>query len=258
MTTGIKFSIIIPAYNAEKTIERAIDSALAQTYGNYEIIVVDDASSDNTEQIIKSKYAKKIQYIRKVGNVGSSAARNTAMDAATGDYFAFLDADDVWHHEKLMLIKTILEAKPDITLFYHPFTMEHILGKRLPEDIVVYKLPFIKLLPANMIATSCAILKNDTAFRFEPTMRYTEDYDLWLRVGYKHKIFFINIPLTQIFRMYTTSGGISENRWKMRKGEMRAYRRLVKLNPFFLPLLPALLLSSLGKHVFKVIGNKKG
>jgi len=247
----IKFSVIIPAYNAEQTIARAIDSVLAQSYSNYQIIVVDDASKDKTCEILRNNYAPHIQLIQKVVNSGSSVARNAGMDKATGDYIAFLDADDIWHKDKLMLVKAILESRPDIKLFYHPYTQEDISNKSLPENIVVYKLPFIKLLPGNPIATSCIVTMNDPAFRFEPTMRYTEDYDFCLRIGYKHKLYFINIPLTRIFRPFISAGGISGNRWKMRKGEMRAYARLVKLNPLFLPLLPALLLSSVGKYVYK-------
>jgi teichuronic acid biosynthesis glycosyltransferase TuaG len=252
----IKFSVIIPTYNAERTIERAIESVLAQSYPAHEIIVVDDASNDGTVSILARKYAENIRLIQKTANVGSSIARNTGMDVATGNYIAFLDADDIWHHDKLMLLKTILDANPQIRLFYHPYTQEQIMGKRLPEHIVVYKLPFIKLLPANVIATSCAVISNDPSFRFDAAMRYTEDYDLWLRIGYKYKVYFIDIPLTQIFRPFTSAGGVSENKWKMRRGEMRAYTHLVKLNPLFILLLPFLLLSSLGKHLFKKLVPK--
>lgn len=247
----IKFSVIIPTYNAGQTVSRAIESVLAQSYPDYEIIVVDDASKDNTCELLESKYSGQIRLIKKVINSGSSVARNAGMDVATGDYIAFLDADDIWHKDKLALINTILAANPVITLFYHPYTQEQITDKRLPENIVVYKLPFIKLLPANVIATSCAVIRNNPSFRFDPAMRYTEDYDLWLRLGYKYKLYFINIPLTQIFRPFTSEGGISSNRWKMRKGEMRAYRKLVRLNPLFLFLLPFLLISSIVKHLVK-------
>ena len=248
---GLKFSVIIPAYNAEKTISRAIDSVLAQSYRPHEIIVVDDASKDKTFELLTNNYAGEITIIQKLFNAGSSVARNTGMDAATGDYIAFIDADDIWHKDKLMLINSVLQSQPGITLFYHPFTQANIMNKPLPEKIVIYQLPFIKLLPANRIATSCIIVRNAPSFRFEPTMRYTEDYDFCLRIGYKYMLYFIDIPLTQIFRKFTSAGGISENTWKMRKGEMRAYRRLVKLNPLFLFLLPVLLLSSMGKHVYK-------
>jgi teichuronic acid biosynthesis glycosyltransferase TuaG len=252
----IKFTVIIPAYNAAQTITRAVDSVLAQSYPAHEVIVVDDASKDDTVTILQDKYGDKIRIIQKVANGGSSIARNTAMNEASGDYVVFLDADDIWHRDKLALLDTILGSKPGISLFYHPYTMEDISNKRLPEDITVYKLPFIKLLPANLIATSCAIIRNDPSFRFDPVMRYTEDYDLWLRIGYRHRIFFIDIPLTQIFRPFTSGGGISENKWKMRKGEMRAYRKLVRLNPLFLPLLPILWVSSLGKHLYKLVFRK--
>jgi len=251
----IKFSVIIPAYNAAKTISRAIGSVLAQSYQPHEIIVVDDASNDGTGSILENNFPN-IRLIQKVVNGGSSVARNTGMDVATGDYIAFLDADDVWHKDKLMLMNTILLSQPAITLFYHPYTQEPVADKKLPENITVYQLPFIKLLPGNPIATSCVVVRNNPAFRFEPSMRYTEDYDFCLQIGYKHKLYFINIPLTQIFRTFTSKGGISENKWKMRKGEMRSYTRLVKLNPLFIFLLPFLLVSSIGKQIYKAINPK--
>jgi teichuronic acid biosynthesis glycosyltransferase TuaG len=225
---------------------------LDQSYDALEIIVVDDASKDNTAAIVQEKFAGKVQFIQKLVNQGSSATRNIGMDTAKGNYIAFLDADDVWHKDKLMLVKTILEATPDVSLFYHPFTQENILDKALPEDMMVYKLPFVKMLPGNVIATSCAVIRNDPKFRFETSMRYTEDYDLWLRIGYRRNVYFINIPLTQIYRPFLTKGGISENKWKMRRGEMKAYRRLIKLNPLFALLYPFLLVSSVGKHVYKL------
>ncbi len=247
---AIRFSVVIPVYNGEATIARAIDCVLAQSYPALDIIVVDDASRDGTATIVQD-YGDKVQFIQKLNNSGSSATRNNGMDVAKGDYIAFLDADDVWHNDKLALMNTILLSKPDITLFYHPYTQENILGKKLPEDIVVYKFPFVKLLPSNPIATSCIVIKNKPEFRFESSMRYMEDLDLCLQVGYKYKIFMIDIPLTQIFRPFTSEGGISGNKWKMRKGEMLAYRRLTKLNPLFVGLLPFLWLSSIGKHLVK-------
>jgi len=250
---GIRFSVIIPAYNAEKTIVRAIDSVMAQSYPVYEIIVVDDASTDGTRVLLEHTYARQIKLIQKVNNGGSSVARNTGWDVAMGDYIAFLDADDIWHKDKLAVMNTILTSAPGITLFYHPYTQTDLSNKVLPENMVVYRLPFIKLLPSNPIATSCMVVKNEPTFRFEPSMRYTEDYDFCLRISYKYKIYFIKEPLTQIFRKFTSSGGISENTWKMRRGEIRAYSRLVKLNPLFTFLLPFLVLSSLGRHVYKKI-----
>lgn len=252
LNDGLKFSVVIPVYNGAATIQRALDSVMAQSYENYEIIVVDDASTDQTNEILHG-YGEQITLIQKVINSGGSVARNAGMDVATGDYIAFLDADDTWHPDKLSLMNTILTTAPSIHLLYHPYTLEPIANKRIPEDIKLFRLPFVKLLPANLIATPCTVIKNDPTFRFDTNMRYTEDYDLWLRIGYKHKLHFINIPLTQLFRPITSEGGVSSNKWAMRKGEMRAYRKLVKLNPLFILLLPILVISSLGKHLVKKV-----
>jgi teichuronic acid biosynthesis glycosyltransferase TuaG len=251
----IRYSVVIPAYNAEATIAASIDSCLQQSYRPYEIIVVDDCSTDNTAEIIKS-YDDQVRYTQLIKNAGPSVARNKGMDIATGDYIAFLDHDDKWHKDKLALITSILEAQPGIDFIYHPFTLENIDNIRLPESGTVYRMPFMKLLARNVIGTPCVVMKRSIPLRFEQTMRYTEDYDLWLRIGYKYKLHFIDIPLTQINRPVLSSGGLSSNKWSMRKGEMRAYRRLLKLNPLFLFLLPFLLFSSLLKHLGKLLGGR--
>jgi teichuronic acid biosynthesis glycosyltransferase TuaG len=250
---NIKFTIVIPTYNAAHCIEQAIDSCLQQSYPHFEIIVVDDASTDNTEELLENKYAGRLRYMRLHKNLGSSAARNKALDNADGDFVAFLDADDMWHKDKLLLVENILSAQPGIRFLYHTYTLEDIDSKEIPEDITLFRLPFVKLLLTNVIATPCVVMRNNNTFRFEHDMRYMEDYDLWLRIGYKHKLYFINVPLTQIGRPVLSKGGVSAARWKMRMGEMKAYRRLIKLNVLFILLLPVLWVSSLLKHVKKII-----
>lgn len=94
-----KFSVIIPAYNAAATLARALDSVLAQTYAAYEIIVVDDGSTDATAAVAAC-YGEKIHYLRQ-GNAGVSAARNHGAQAANGDWLAFLDADDWYYPDRL-------------------------------------------------------------------------------------------------------------------------------------------------------------
>ncbi len=94
-------SVIIPAYNAGEYIARAIDIVLAQSRNADEIIVVDDGSTDNTSEVV-AQYESKVKYIRQ-DNAGASVARNTGIEAATGEWIAFLDADDEWLPEKLKL-----------------------------------------------------------------------------------------------------------------------------------------------------------
>ena len=251
--TGLKFSVIIPMYNAEKTISRALQSVLNQSYTSYEIIVVDDASTDSSCDIITKYKIDNVQLIKKQTNTGSSDTRNIGMNIAKGHYIAFLDADDIWHKDKLTLVNDAIISIPGLYLFFHPFTQEDINHNPLPGKLEISRYPFVKLLPSNKIATSCAIIRNDTSFRFEQSMRYTEDFDLWLRIGYKYNIYYTNTPLTQIFRPFLSKGGISANKWEMRKGEMKAYTRLVKLNPLFVLALPMLYILSLGKHLFKAL-----
>ena len=97
----IKVSVIIPTYNRAKLIKRSILSVLNQTYQNFEIIVVDDGSADDTKSVVESFNNPKIRYIRHDINKGQSAARNTGIKNAKGKYIAFQDSDDEWLPEKL-------------------------------------------------------------------------------------------------------------------------------------------------------------
>lgn len=94
-------SIIMPAYNCEKYIAEAIRSVLAQTYSNWELLIVDDCSTDDTEAIVASFEDKRIHYQRNAQNKGAALTRNEALKIAQGKYIAFLDADDLWAPEKL-------------------------------------------------------------------------------------------------------------------------------------------------------------
>lgn len=252
----ISFSVVIPAYNASATIQEAIVSCAGQTHPPAEIIVIDDASTDDTVERIKALNIPNLHLIQMIENGGSSVARNKGLDSATGTYIAFQDADDIWHEQKLEILDSIISSKPDIDFIYHPFTQQAMDTVKIPEGATIYRIPFIKLLQRNTIGTPCVVLRNDKKFRFEPSMRYMEDYDLWLRIGYKRKIYFIDVPLTQIRRPVLSKGGVSGNKWKMRKGEMKAFRRLMKLNPLFIILMPILYVNSMGKHLFKMISGK--
>ncbi|MCF8450382.1 MAG: glycosyltransferase family 2 protein [Taibaiella sp.] len=249
----IRFSVVIPVYNGVKTIERTLDSVLNQTYSAHEIIVVDDASTDETCTLIERHYVGKVNLIKTKVNAGSSAARNAGMEKATGDYIAFLDADDIWHTDKLRIMNELLAANPDIYLLYHTYTLENVEDIVVPQPFTSSVVPFYRMLPGNLISTSCAVVRNNKTFRFESSMRYTEDYDLWLRIAYRQKMYFADLALTQLLRGITTAGGISADKWKMRKGELLAYTRLIKLNLFFVFLVPFLWGYSLLKHVYKML-----
>ena len=115
-------SIIIPTYNREQLIARSIKSVLNQTYQDFEIIIVDDASTDNTEEVISNFNDKRIRYIRHEKNKGAAAARNTGIRAARCDYIAYQDSDDEWLPEKLARQMELLEdASPQVGVIYTGF-----------------------------------------------------------------------------------------------------------------------------------------
>lgn len=105
-------SVVIPAFNAGRFIRRTIDSVLAQTYCDYEIIVVDDGSTDDTPEVVKS-YGQKVRYIYQE-NAGDGPARNTGIAAAKGEWIAFLDHDDEWLPQKLQLQMELLRQNPEL------------------------------------------------------------------------------------------------------------------------------------------------
>ena len=104
-------SCVIPAYNAERHIERALESVFAQTLPADEVIVIDDGSDDRTEDVL-ARFGDRIRTVRQQ-NRGPAAARNRGIDLATGDLIAFQDADDEWHSEKLAKQVAVLAARPE-------------------------------------------------------------------------------------------------------------------------------------------------
>lgn len=249
----MRFSTVIPVYNGAETICRAIDSVIAQGCNDLEVIVVDDASTDGTVSLIKEQYGNKVKVIALSENSGSSVARNAGMAAATGDYIVFLDADDSWVFGKIDAVSEALRKRPDIAFLYHGYSLSSMDRPDKELDVTPRKLSYLRLLAGNVISTSCVVLKNDPVFRFATDMRYCEDYELWLRVAYRYGAYFLDCPFTRLYRPITSEGGISANRFAMRIGEMRAYARLPRLNPFFLFLVPLLWLGSAAKHVLKLL-----
>ncbi len=105
-------SVIIPTYNRADLIGHTLDSAINQSYRNLEIIVIDDGSVDNTEEVVKAIGDSRIRYIRHQTNCGGSTARNTGIEAARGEYIAFLDSDDIWVPNKIQLQLASIQMHP--------------------------------------------------------------------------------------------------------------------------------------------------
>ncbi len=246
------FSVVIPAYKASATLGKALSSCLNQTRKPDEIIVVDDGGylPGTWEQEWTDP---SIQWVRRVTNGGPAQARNTGVERAKGKYIAFLDADDSWHPEKLFLLEDLLVQNPQIRFLFH----DHVTGEQafppIPEKTTLYQYSWIKLLYRNPMATPSVIIDRALFIPFRPTMRYMEDYDLWLRMSEKTPLYYLPIALTRLGRPTGSEGGLSAQLWEMRKGEICAFNYMALRRPLRLPLLPFLWVYSLLKHLRKRI-----
>ncbi len=193
-------SIITPTYNRAQYIKEAIESVISQTYSDWELIVVDDGSTDQTFEIL-DKYAKqdkRIRYIRQ-SNAGPSTARNTALAQVSGKYIAFIDDDDRWLPEKLKLQVELMESDPETGFCYVRFQIYKKAGNNLEKGMLFPQFLATKFedLFDVFIAPSSSLFRKtclDQAGRFNPLYERCEDFDLWLRIGQICKI----TPIDQI------------------------------------------------------------
>ena len=124
----MRFSVIIPAYNAEKTINRAVSSVLTQTFEDFELIIVDDGSNDNTEAYINIFQDKRIKYYRQKNN-GVSFARNKGIEESIAEYICFLDADDEWKKDHLEVLSEMIENYKDCGIYVTGHEIRLLNGK---------------------------------------------------------------------------------------------------------------------------------
>ena len=248
----IKFSIVIPVYNACNTIVKTLNSCLNQTYKNFEILIIDDCSNDDTINIIKNNInLEKISIFQFKINKGVSMARNFGWEKATGDYIAFLDSDDIWDLKKLEILNNILDNS-EIKFLGHNYTeFDYELSNK--NSTIINELKFSKLLFKNYFNTSCFVIQRIINERFQENTRYTEDHDLILRISENYKVFYLKSHLTLLGRPQLSKGGLSENKLKMRIGEIFMYINLCKRKNIFFIVLPILISFSLIKHVIKII-----
>lgn len=178
-------SIITPSYKSVKFISQTIESVIAQTYKDWEMIIVDDVSPDNSNEIIEEfcKIDNRIKLIRLEKNSGPAVARNIAIEKANGRYIAFLDADDLWKAEKLEKQLSFMKEK-NCALSYSSY-------KTMTEDGVLFqkivippsKLSYSDLLKSNYIGCLTAVYDTQKIGKiYMPVINKRQDYGLWLRI----------------------------------------------------------------------------
>ena len=178
----MKISIIIPAYNAGATLREALDSVQAQNHAPHEVIVVDDGSTDDTANIARTYQEVLPLVLMQQANAGLGAARNAGMEKATGEAWAFLDADDVWGANKLGIAVRYLEKFPSVQWFYTPIfewspgdTGARMRVRACPKVRTVED-----FLAFNPIVPSTVIMRSTVAFRWEEDRELQEDAGAYL------------------------------------------------------------------------------
>ncbi|NJL89874.1 MAG: glycosyltransferase [Coleofasciculaceae cyanobacterium SM2_1_6] len=204
-----KISVVIPVYNGEKTIQETIESVLAQTFTDFELIIIDDGSSDRTVEIIEEIIKKSIkenldQRIRLYSftNKGLSATRNRGIRRSSGDYIAFLDADDLWTPDKLASQYLALQNTPTAAVAYSGTS-------RIDEHSkILYDVPLANLrgnlydylLLRDIVGSGSNPLIERQALDeigdFDESLWAAEDWDMWIKLSSKYE--FIDVPLHQI------------------------------------------------------------
>lgn len=193
-------SVIVPTFNREKTILRAINSICEQTYKNIEIIIVDDCSTDNTKNVIESLHNNNIVYLRHDKNKGACAARNTGIEAASGDYISFLDSDDEWLPTKIeKQIKFLEQNKADIVFCSHTFYYDFNGNKsEVPNRKIDSHILYKELLKKSFITTGSILAKSECfkKVKFDINLPRLQDWDLMINMGRYFKIHHLNESLT--------------------------------------------------------------
>jgi glycosyltransferase involved in cell wall biosynthesis len=226
-------SVIMPTYNRAGYIKDAIESVLNQTYNNFELIIVDDGSQDNTEEVISPYLTRdsRIRYIKQA-NAGAATARNRGLSMRNGNLVAFIDSDDIWESDKLGIQVSIMDALPeagivcsdfsavknnsliershirsyfsvlnDYSLDYHD-VFSHQLDQKIEgldnNDKVYWGNVFATMLFGNIILTSTCLCRSavfETAGGFDPSFRTLEDYDLYLKITRTFPVALVTKPL---------------------------------------------------------------
>jgi len=237
-----KVSIILPSYNRAHLLPRAIRSVLNQDYQDWELLIWDDGSTDETRQVVATYKDERIKYYFET-NHGAAYARNRAVEKASGDLLAFLDSDDEWKPEKLTLQVAALNSHPEIDVLFTDFSnihehdgkvhhtfvdYQHALQKTVREncagEVVLIQDGFpASIATDNYIALDSVMLRHEVYSRaggFNETLLNSEDFEFWWRLALdEHGFGYIE---RELLTRYKAAGSLSSNRLPGLKNHLRA------------------------------------
>lgn len=199
------FSVVIPAYNREKELHVAIQSVLNQTYQNFELIVVDNGSTDATKEVVQSYMDNdaRVKYFWQENSGSPAGSRNTGIKNAMGDWVAFLDSDDYWYPQKLERVAKMIKDNPNAIAVshYEDKRVNGIFHSTLAHGKTLSRSPYYELLfDGNSLSTSAMSVKKEKLFEvdlFDIRKDYfaVEDYDMWMKLSLVGEFCYIHEPL---------------------------------------------------------------
>ena len=222
-----KISVIIPTYNRGQYITQALESVLNQTFHDYEIIVIDDGSTDNTQEILK-KFEGKIISLRQ-DNQGISNTRNRGINESHGVYITFLDSDDFWAPDKLEEQVKILDAYPKVGIVYARMPIINERGEKIGmKPAGVSGKNFKELLEVwGDIPTSTVMTRRDCfekAGLFESPLEPMEDIDMWIRIARFYDLYEIENKVLAYYRRHEEQ--ITSKKTRVYNGLLRIYTKI--------------------------------
>lgn len=254
--SNLPVTVVIPCFRCADTIGRAIDSIVKQTRKPAEVILVDDASGDETLGVLcgmEQQYSGWIKVISLAENCGAASARNAGWAAAAQEYVAFLDSDDAWHPHKIEIQYGYMYAHPDVVLCGHGYRRLSV-GDALPDweisGWVVQPIHKWGLMLSNKFVTPSVMLRRDIVQRFVERQRYMEDHMLWLMIVCNGGVVVkLTAELAAIYKRPFGILGLSSRLWSMERGDLSNYRRLYRSNYINIIQLGLLAIYSVLKYV---------
>jgi len=227
-----RVSVVIPTFNRATLVERAIDSVLGQTHSAFEIIVVDDGSTDNTSATLRNKYSDKLVVFQQ-SNRGVSAARNVGIAHATGNWIALLDSDDEWLPSKLAQQLALIKNHTDCLLCHtdeiwiRNGVRVNAMNKHKKSGGDIYQqcLPLCAISPSSVIFQKQLL---DDVGNFDETLPACEDYDLWLRICAQHKVHYLDQKLLVKYGGHEDQ--LSRKHWGMDRFRIKSLQKMLQLN----------------------------
>lgn len=220
----IRFSVIIPLYNKSDYIQSAVESAIRQTHSDFELIIINDGSTDNSLDRVLEISDSRIVVITQT-NQGVSAARNKGVSIARNEYVTFLDADDWWHIDYLIEMSRLIYAFPEAKIYgcqYFWVKNGKVKGS-INHESEGFK-GYIDYCEAYTHAWWMPLHSNSTVIRktiydemggFKTNLKFGEDFDFWIRIVLKHKLAYLNKPLAYYNQDVATTGrALGSKRWK--------------------------------------------